>query len=138
MYLGSSVMYGSSQSIQTPNWSNSCSIAILFSMANSRHLSTNLSIPMSSSISCLDWIPIRCSTLFSIGSPCMSHPACLLRLNPFMDLYLKYESLMILFHAVPKWILPLQYGGPSKNEYLGPFSLSSFTFLKVSSSFQNF
>ena len=137
MYLGSSVMYGSSQSIQTPSWSNSSSIATLFSSANSLHLSTNLSIPISS-ISCLDWMFIRCSTLFSIGNPCMSHPACLLRLNPFMDLYLRYESLMILFHAVPRWIFPLQYGGPSRNEYLGPCSLSSFTFLKVSSCFQNF
>ena len=106
------VWYGLSQSIQTPSCLN-CSVMSAWSpRANSLQVVTNLSIP-SSSMSFLEWTPICFSTLTSMGRPCMSNPGWSRTLYPRILQYLIRMSFTVLFIAVPRWMAPVVYGGPS-------------------------
>ena len=80
--------------------------------ANSLQVLTNLSIPCSS-MSFLEWTPMFFSTLTSIGRPCMSNPGWSRTLYPHILQYLIRMSLTVLFIAVPRWMAPVVYGGPS-------------------------
>ena len=74
----------------------------------------NLSTPILLSISNLVLIPRAFSTCTSIGSPCISKPGVSITRNPCIRRKRNTMSFRILFHAVPKWIAPVVYGGPSK------------------------
>ena len=53
------------------------------------------------------------STWCSIGNPWQSQPGTYTALKPSIERDLTITSLRTLLSMVPRWMLPLAYGGPS-------------------------
>src|SRR5215813_13431522 len=69
--------------------------------------------------------PSSRSTRNSIGRPWQSYPTTYGASNPAIDFDLTTTSFRILFSAVPRWMLPFAYGGPSCSTNFGaPFRRS--------------
>src|SRR6185312_12277434 len=68
---------------------------------------------------CAFFEPSSLSTLISIGSPWQSQPGTYGESKPAMVFDLTTKSFRILLNAVPKWMRPLAYGGPSCRTYVG-------------------
>jgi hypothetical protein len=65
------------------------------------------------------------STMCSIGWPWQSQPGTYGATNPRIVLYRTTRSLSTLLNAVPMWMSPLAYGGPSCSTNAGPPALTS-------------
>src|SRR3954468_21654305 len=76
--------------------------------ANDRHARQKSAVDMSRFFG-----PSSRSTFSSIGSPWQSKPTTKGASNPSIERDFTTKSLMILLSAVPMWMLPLVYGGPS-------------------------
>src|SRR5207342_3145747 len=63
--------------------------------------------------------PSSRSTRNSIGRPWQSYPTTYGASNPAIERDLTTSSFRILFSAVPMWMLPLAYGGPSCSTNFG-------------------
>ena len=63
--------------------------------------------------------PSSRSTFNSIGRPWQSQPTTYGASNPAIERDLTTSSFRILFSAVPMWMLPFAYGGPSCSTNFG-------------------
>ena len=102
------VLYGLSQSPNTPNLSKPANWPSICFCAYSRHFWRN-----SAAVTFLPGLPTFFSTWSSIGKPWQSQPGTYGESKSDNVLDLTMMSFKILLTEWPKWISPFAYGGPS-------------------------